>query len=420
LWSLSLRPRSSESLRHSPPSARAPCRIAAGAKRGLRAVLVACEVALSVVLVAGSALLIESLIRLEAVDPGFDPQRAVVFNVVLPRVRYPKDADARQGVERIEASLKSIPGAQSVGAVLMPPLRGAGWTADVTPEGRPDGDYERELRFNCASPGFLEAASIRLLRGRNFNEFDKADTDPVFLVNETLEKVYFRGQSAVGKRIKLGRPYDEAKWALVVGVVADTKQDGMDARVRPMAYYPFSQQPSRSMWLVVRGAGIGDSMIRQAVASVDPGVAINDFEPMDRLIADSTQKHRFRASLLGGFAGIALFLATLGIYGVLAYWVSQRATEIGVRLALGAPLPRLFRMVVSEGMRPVLAGALVGLLGAAAAAKAFQTLLFGVAAINPLSYLLTAGIMVAVALAACALPALRAIRVDPLISLRGQ
>jgi len=388
--------------------------------RSLRSALVSAEVALSVVLVAGSALLIQSLIKLESVDAGFVPDRAVSFNLTLPENRYRTDQSQVQAVEKFEQKLRGQPGVVAVGASLVLPLQGSAWTGDATPEGRAAGDYERELRFNCITPEYFRAAGIKLVRGRAFSQSDQAKTEPVTIVNETLERVYFHGANAVGKRIKFGRPGDKGPFVSIVGVVADVKQDSMGSRVQPVAYKPFTQQPNDAVVFVVRGAGVTGNMVRQAVGEIDSNLAVNDFAPLSQLVASSMGNQRFRTSLLGTFAAIALFLAALGIYGVLAYSVTQRAKEIGVRLALGAPPSRLFCMVVSEGMRPVIAGAVVGLAGAFGAAGLLRTLLFEVSPTNPGTYLGTCAILVGVALGACALPALRAIRVDPLISLREQ
>jgi putative ABC transport system permease protein len=386
--------------------------------RSLRGTLIASEVALSVVLVAGSALLIQTLIKLESVDPGFVPDRALSFNVTLPDIRYTKGKDMVRAVDQIENNLRAQPGVEAAGASLALPLQGWAWSSDATLEGREADDYAREIRFNSVTPDYFRAAGITLLRGRTFNQFDQWQSEPVGVVNETLERTYFRGQSAVGKRIKFGRPNVKDPWGTIVGVVADTKQDDMDSRVQPLAYRPFTQNPNYAVGFVVRGTGVTGNMARRAVAAADPNLAVNDLAPLQELITTSVADQRFRASLLAAFAGIALFLAALGIYGVLAYSVAQRAKEIGVRLALGAPLSELFGMVVSEGMRPVIVGAIVGLAGAFGAARLLQTLLFGVAPTSPGTYVLTSAIMVTVALGACALPALRAIRVDPLVSLR--
>jgi putative ABC transport system permease protein len=388
--------------------------------RAFRRALVASEVALSVVLVAASALLIQSLINLESVDPGFVPDRALSFKVTLPTIRYTRGRDIVRSVDEIEQHLRAQPGVDAAGASLALPLEGWAWSSDVTLEGRGTDDYAREIRFSSVTPDYFRAAGITLLRGRTFNQFDQWQSEPVAVVNETFERAYFREQSAVGKRIKFGRPSDENPWGTIVGVVTDTKHDSMDGRVQPFAYRPLTQNPNYTVGFVVRGAGITRSTVHRAVRAVDPNLAIDDLAALQELITTSLGDQHFRASLLAVFAGIALFLASLGIYGVLSYSVAQRAKEIGVRLALGAPVAQLFTMVVSEGMRPVIAGAMVGLAGAFGAARLLRTLLFDVAPSSPGTYVITTAIMVTVALGACALPARRAMRVDPSVLLREQ
>jgi putative ABC transport system permease protein len=394
--------------------------IASRGNRSFRNALVASQVALSVVLVAGSALLIETLVKLESVDPGFEPDRAISFTLTMPDTRYHKSEDMIQTVDKIEQELRRQAGVEAAGISLVLPLRGWAWSSDATLEGREAGDYERELLYDCVTPDYFRAAGIKLLRGRDFNQFDRPQSNPVTIVNESLERAYFHGQSAVGKRIKFGRPDDKDPWETIVGVVADTKQDSMSNRVQPLAYYPFAQQTNDTVVFVVRGVGLTANMVRRAVQTVDANLAVDDVAPLQQVITNSVGKQRLRALLLTCFAALALVLAALGIYGVLAYSVAQRAKEIGVRLALGAPPPRLFGMVVSEGMYPVLGGSIVGVAGAFGAAKLLQSLLFGVTPTNPATYVVTCVIIVAVALGACALPAIRATRVDPLVSLREQ
>jgi len=244
---------------------------------------------------------------------------------------------------------------------------------------------------------------------------------PVTLVNETLARKYFRGAEAIGKRLKFGRPQDTGPWVTIVGIVADQKQDGMDKPVEPEVYTPLAQKGQNPMTFVMRTSGDPEAAIaaaRRAVHDVDKDVALTAVSTLSDVVRASMGDHRFRTLLLSGFAVVALLLAAIGIYGVLAYVVTQRSRELGVRLALGARPRALFAMVVAQGMRPVIAGSIVGLAAAAAVTSLMKTLLFGVEPIDPPTYVLTAAALAAVALAACALPALRATRVDPLVALR--
>jgi putative ABC transport system permease protein len=387
----------------------------------LRAVLVAAEAAACVVLVTGASLLAQSLHRLGAVAPGFAAGGALSFAVVLPQQRYPEDAPRLLAVAAIEQQLRAIPGVEAAGAAATLPLRGYTYTTDATVEGRGGDDYERELRNNFATPGYLAAVGQTLVSGRDFTDADGAKAPPVAIVNQALAHRYFRGAPALGRRFKPGRPQDPDPWVTVVGVVADARQDGLAQDVRPEAFRPMAQEPQRAVSFVVRGsvdAGALASGARAAVRGFDPELAVTDLAPLDDLVRGSLGDQRFRAVVLVAFAAAALLLAALGVYGVLAYAVVSRTREIGVRLAVGAPRGRLFAMVVRDGLRPVAAGVAVGLPLALTAAALGRSLLFGIAPADPLTYAVTVGVLGAVALAACLVPAARATRVDPLVCLR--
>jgi putative ABC transport system permease protein len=396
-------------------------RSASGSAGPLRAVLVAAEVAACVVLVAGAALLAQSLYRLGAVEPGFAPERATSFAVALPQVRYPEDARKVAAVAEIERGLRALPGVASVGAAARLPLRGHVYTNDATVEGRGGDDYERELRHNFATPGYFDAVGATIVSGRAFTEADDAQAPPVAVVNRALERRYFRGASAVGKRVKYGRPQDADPWVTIVGVVADQRQDALDREPQPEAFTPLAQEASGRVSFVVRGpadAGALAAGARAAVRGFDEELAVTDLAPLDDLVRGSLGDQRFRTILLVAFASVALLLAALGVYGVLAYTVASRTRELGVRLAVGAPRGRLFAMVVRDGLRPVALGVAAGLPLAFAGAVLGRSLLFGIAPADPLTYAATVAVLGTVALLACLVPAARATRVDPLVCLR--
>ncbi len=387
-----------------------------------RDMLVTLEVALSVVLLVASTLLVRSLIRLQQVDPGFRPEQAIAFKVTLPRLRFPKETDRVQAVDDIERRLRDLPGVEAVGVTSTVVLRGYTWTGDATVEGRGPDDYQRELRHESVTPGYFAAAGIRLLSGRMLTDHDGA-TAHVTLVNEALAKAYFGGADPVGRRIKFGRPNDKDEWMTIVGVVADAKQDGMDKAVRPEVYVPFAANTQNPAMFVVRSVVDADAMIptaRQTVRTAGRDFLVTDETTLQDLVTGSMGDERFRTSLLTGFAGVAVFLAALGIYGVLGYFVSQRSRELGIRLALGAQPRALFGLVVAQGMKPVVVGAAIGLAGAVAITTLMQSLLFGVSPLDPATYAMAAAALAAVAMAACALPALRAMRVNPLTALRDE
>jgi putative ABC transport system permease protein len=391
--------------------------------RWLRSLLVSAEVALSIVLVVGAVLLVRSLVRLHQVDPGFNQDRVVAFTVTLPAVRYPTPQDRLRAFEAMDRQLREAPGVQAVGAASTLALRGFTWTGDATIEGRGPNDFERELRHKSITPDYFAAMGIRLLAGRMLTPQDRIDQPRVAIVNETLARKYFAGADAIGKRITFGRPTDNAPWITIVGIVGDEKQDGLDKPALPVAYQGIAQAMSNPMTFVVRTTSEPETAIaaaRQQVWSIDKDLALTAVTTLQAVVAESFGDHRFRTLLLSAFAGIALFLAALGIYGVLAYFVSQRSRELGIRLALGARPSALFALVVGQGMRPVVGGAIVGLVGAVAITTILQSLLFGVQPIDPITYAVAIVLLGGIATAACAIPAMRATRVDPLVALRDE
>lgn len=384
----------------------------------------ASEVALSVVLVSGAGLFAKSLIRLQQVNPGFEAEHALMFGLDLPEARYPKASQAVQAFREIERRLGNNPLVQSVGLAAAAALQGSAYTLDSTVEGRGGNDYERELHHNSITPNYFRALGTPLLRGRWLTEMDERESAPlVTLVNEALEKKYFRGAEAVGKRLKFGRPNDKDPWVTVVGVVADFKQEGLSKPVQPEVYVPFSQDVSSSATFIVRSFGPPEaiaSVARDIVHQVDKDLTLIDVRTVADAVHESTKGERFRSSVLAGFAVIALLLAGIGIYGVLAYLVALRTREIGVRMALGACVSQLVALVFQQGMRPVLMGLSAGLLCALAVARLIRTLLFGIDSSDPETYVATIAILAVVAAAACSIPALRAARVDPVVALRDE
>lgn len=385
----------------------------------VRDVLVGCEVGLSIVLVVGAVLLIRSFRRLEQVDPGFATEHVITFKLRLPPARYADDRIA-VAADNLERSLREEPGVEAAGATSTLALRGYTWTGDATLEGRAADDYERELRHVSVTPGYFKAMGIRLIAGRLLDERDGKD-QKVTIVNETLARVYFRGQDPVGRRIKFARPQDNEDWMTVVGVVADSKQDAMSESVKPQVFSALANNPQNRLTFVVRTAldpvTLGP-IIRRHVSRLDKDLVSTDFATLQAVVDDSMGDQRFRTTLLTCFAGAALFLAALGIYGVLAFFVIARSREIGIRMALGAQSATVFRMVVRQGMLPVIAGAAAGILIAFPLAQLMRSLLFAVEPSDPISYAATAIVLVGVALSACAVPAWRAVRVNPIAALR--
>jgi putative ABC transport system permease protein len=388
-----------------------------------RSVLVAAEVALSLVLVVGAVLLTRSLARLQQVDPGFNQNNVVAFTLTLPTARYPGNLERLRAYEAIEQQLREQPGVEAVGAGSTIALRGFTWTGDTTIEGRSSTDYERDVRHKSITPDYFKAMGIRLVAGRMVDERDTVDQPRVTIINQAAARRFFRGENALGRRITFGRPQDNAPWITVVGIVADEKQDGLDKEAQAVAYQGIRQAMSNPMTFVVRTAVDPDAAVasaRQRVWAVDKDLALTSITTLKAVVNESMGDHRFRTALLSAFAGVALFLAALGIYGVLAYFVSQRSRELGIRLALGAHPRAVFRLVVGQGLRPVVAGAVVGVGGALAVTSLAQSLLFGVQPIDPITYSVAIALLATIAAIACAVPAMRAMRVDPLVALRDE
>jgi putative ABC transport system permease protein len=392
--------------------------------RWLRNLLVTGEVALSIVLVVGAVLLLRSLDRLQDVDPGFTKEHAITFTMTLPSARYADNAARYRAFLEIERRLREQPGVQSVGATSTLALRGFTWTGDTTIEGRAATDYERDTRHMSMTPTYFSTMGIHLLAGRLFDASDTREKPQMTIVNEALARRFFRGlpnADVVGKRVSFGRPQDNSPWVTIVGVVADEKQDGLDRPAEPTEYSSIGQRLQNPLTFVIRTTVEPEAAFagaRAQVAAVDKDLALTQTATLEEVVNRSMADAKFRTTLLTLFAGIALLLAALGIYGVLAYFVSQRSRELGIRLALGARPAALFRMVVGQGMRPVAIGAALGLAGAVGITTLMQSLLFGVTPVDAAAYVVATAVLGAIAIAACAAPALRATRVDPLTALR--
>jgi predicted permease len=382
--------------------------------RRARGLLVGAEMALSVVLVVCAGLLIRSFVRLENVDLGFRTDHTLSFRVNSGNFVSSDEQFARQYSE-IEGRLLDQPGIEAAGATARPVLGGgSGGEATVTIQGR-----ERALRLEVVTPGYLPAMRTTLLRGRLPNRSDTKKSALIVVVNSAFEKSYFPDKNTVGRQIILGRRGP----ATIVGVVADLKQEGLDLPAQPAAFAPSTQIAPRAVTFFVRGRGDPHSLLtsaRLAVHSVDKDLPLTAIATIDELVQASISGQRRRTMLLSLVAGAALFLAALGLYGVLAYSVIQRSTEIGIRMALGASAPQLFGMILLDGMGPVIIGAAFGFAAAYAASSLIRSFLFGTVPADPATYLVTVLILAAVSLFACAIPAMKAIRVDPMVSLRQQ
>ncbi|MFL6203584.1 MAG: ADOP family duplicated permease [Thermoanaerobaculia bacterium] len=392
-----------------------------------RSVLVVLETALAVLLLAGAGLLLRSFGALVDVDPGFEPEGALVFNLAPPESRYAEDAQLRQLASSLMERMERLPGVTATGAAAFGrPLDRSGFTLSFDVEGRPAAlpGEEPAMRVALVTPGYFKALGLPLVRGRAFNERDRDGSVPVVVLTEAAVREYFPNEEPLGRRIILGWTSDGVRrGGEVVGVVGDFKQSTLDSKSDPQIFLPFDQAPIGSLSVIVRSTadlGTVAAAARAQVREVDPDLPLYELQTLDEVVSASVSQPRFYMLLLGGFAAVALILAAIGMYGVIAYGVSQRSQEIGVRMALGASRDRVIRMVLRQGLVLALFGALFGLALALVATRGMQSLLFGVSAVDPGIYVGVAAVLVLVAGFASYLPARRAARTDPQLALRGE
>ena len=393
-----------------------------GSSHRLRSSLVVFEVALSLVLLVGAGLLVRSFLSLLRTDPGFNPDNVLTMNLVLPVAKY-KDRPARAAFYHdLVQRVKVQPGVQSAALVNYLPLGGANSSDSYLVEGEPEPapGQEHDGRYRVATPDYFRSMDISVLRGRGFTEHDKADTVRVVVVNETLARKHWPGQDPLGRRIRFYGPLDEAPWMEVVGVVKDVKHE-LDNPVTPEYYLPHAQDPWNAMVLVARTSvdpALLSGALRQQVWAIDKDQPVFDLRTMREVRSMSVALYSFSSVMLGIFASIALVLAAIGIYGVMAFAVTQRTQEIGIRMALGARTADVLKLVVRHGMKLALIGIVIGLAGSWALTRFLKQLLFGVEATDLLTFSLVSLCLLVAAFVACYLPARRATKVDPMVALR--
>ena len=395
----------------------------AGHRDRFRAALVVAEVALSLVLLIAAGLLIHSFWRLLQVDPGFNPEKTLAMSVTLPSSKYPEIHQQTSFFAALMDRLGALPGVTSVGAVSDLPFGGQGSTRSFIVEGRPlprPGE-KVDLDYRAASPDYFRTMGIPLMKGRVFTDRDDADSSLVLVINQTMAELIWPNEEPVGQGIAFEGP--EGPWFEIVGVVGDTKHFGLDEAAKGAMYAPYPQKSWAWMsWMtfVLRTGGEPLSLagsVRQEIKAMDHELPIR-LRTLEQQVASSVADRRFNLLLLGLFAAIAQILAAVGIYGVMGYAVNRRAHEIGLRMALGAEVGDVLRMVVGQGMRQVLIGVTIGLAAAFALTRLMSSLLFGVSATDPVTFGGVSLILAAVAFVACYIPARRATRVDPVVALR--
>jgi putative ABC transport system permease protein len=389
-----------------------------------RKALAATEIALSLVLLAGAGLLVRSFSKLYGIDPGFRSDHLLTMDIGLPSAKYPEGTDKPLAFYRdLLGRISALPGVERAGAVNVLPLGANFDTAGTEPEGFVHGPGETPYpeRY-IVTPGYFAAVGIRLVRGRLLTEADHENAPLVVLISNTAAERWWPHQDPIGRRLKVpGFDYQPQPWRTVVGVVQDVKQAGLGAPPTMQIYLPHAQYRNGYLTLVVRTKSDPLALaaeVRRQVAEVDPEQAVSNIASMDQVLFDSIASRRFSAILLGTLAGLGLLLASVGVYGVISYGVSQRTREIGIRMALGAARGDVLSLVVGEGMKLLLLGVGAGAISSLLLTPVLSGLLFGVSPRDPVAFAASAVFLAAVALLACYVPARRASRIDPMVALR--
>ncbi len=395
--------------------------LTAGAHRNrLRNGLIVAETVLALVLLVGAGLLVKSFIRVQSVSPGFNSHNVLTAEIALPVLKYPGDKPVINFYSEAERRIKNIPGVQHAAFTVVLPLSGSNTDSSFVIEGQDPkvtGTYPDE-EIRDITPDYFRVLQTPLLQGRFFTETDTAKSPEVVIVNQAFAKKYFPNGDALGKRIS--RDDQNPKWATIVGIVGDIRHRGLDAEAKPEYYLPHTQGAEREMILAVRSAQDARTLttaIRDELRNIDPDIPLANVRTLDEVVADSVAPRRLSVVLLSAFSGIALLLASVGMYGVISFLVVQRTHEMGVRMALGAQRADVLKMVMGHAGKLVGLGAAIGLPAAFFSTSALGTLLYQVNPFDAATYVLVTVALGAVALLASYIPALRATRADPVIAL---
>ncbi|MGH9734991.1 MAG: ADOP family duplicated permease [Candidatus Acidiferrales bacterium] len=395
------------------------------AKRPMRDVLVIAEVALALVLFSGATLMLRSFVNVRDLNPGFRPAHVLAAETDLPFPKYQDVARRNAFFDQVLARINHLPGVVAAGCTTWLPLTNWGGATGIVIEGRPVPPPGQHIIPNTRmiSSDYIQAIGMKLVEGRTFESRDDAGTQPVALINQTAAKKFWPGVDPIGTRFKRDQSTAQP-WITIVGIVGDVRQAGLDQPPRPEIYLPFQQhdffEPS---YLAVRTSGDPMALagaVREQVWAVDKDQPVTHVMPLETILEDYLAPRKLQSGLLGGFAAFALLLASIGIYAVLAFSVSQRTQEIGVRVALGAQRRDIFRGILAQGLKLAGVGVAIGLLGSLALSQSLASLLFGVSATDPLTLSGAVLVLLAVAAAACYIPARRAMRVDPVVALRHE
>jgi putative ABC transport system permease protein len=395
-----------------------------GTRRGSSRALVVPQFALAVVLLVGAGLLGNSFVRLLRVNPGFSQNSVLTIGLFLSPTEYPeRDVKSAVLLQQILASVRSIAGVRSAGLVTALPITG-GASTDFVIEGRPvpPANDEPSADIRSVDPSYFRTMGIPLLAGREFTDADNASGKRVMVINETMARQYWPRENPLGQAVTM-KDWGPPLTGEIVGVVGDVKTNGLDEAVGPMIYWPYFQFPQLFNTLVVRSDGDLIRLVpavKAAIWAVNKNQPISKIETLEQVLSASLARRRLYMILLGVFAGAALLLASVGIYGVVSYSVNQRTQEMGIRIAVGAERGDVLRLVLGQGARAALLGIAAGIAAALALTRLMASLLFGVSASDPLTFLAVATLLTLVALSASYIPARRAMRVDPMVALRHE
>ena len=388
-----------------------------------RSLLVVTEIALSLVLLVGAGLMIQSFLRLRRVNVGIEPTNISIASFQLSPAKYREEEQRASFVKQLMERVRALPGVQTASGTTTIPLSGGGWGRSLTVEGYPVLAVGQApmIQHTVVTPDYFRTMGISLLSGRDFTDSDAKGSPLVTIIDERLAREYWPNESPVGRRIRFGPPEDNEPWHTIIGVVGTVRHERMQEDTRKSVYLPHAQMPVNGVALMARTTSEPKELvaaIRREVAQLDSDLPVSKITTMQEVIDESIWQPRLYATLFGVFAGGALLLALIGIYGVMAFLVQTRTHEIGVRMALGATARDVFKLIVGRGMKLTAIGVLIGIGGAVAVTRLMHSLLFNTSATDPIVFIMISLLLAVAAFLACYIPARRAAKVDPLIALR--
>ncbi len=390
----------------------------------VRSFLVVSQVSLSLLLLLGAGLLIKSFFNLQAINPGFDPERLMTMELTLPRARYPDELQQVRTLDSIMQKIAAIHGIEAIGGANPLPLGGNSTGRSFMVSGAaplPRGNHPG-ASFLIVKPDYFQAMRIPVLRGRAFNKSDTKESPLVVMINDSFARTHFAGRDPIGQQVLIDQAEGKVSSCEVIGVVGDSRQDSLANPAEPEMYVPLEQEPARSLGIVMRVASTGliglQTEVKRAIHEIDRELFVPTIEPMQTFVSSQLAQPRFNMLLLTVFAGVAMILAAIGIYGVIAYNVTQRTREIGIRMALGAQRTDMLQMILRQSMTLVAIGFVVGFLVSLASMRVLTTLLYGVTTTDVSTYAFVVVLLGGAALCASYFPARRAMKVDPMVALR--